>query len=271
DMFYNGCAFAASLFGCRPQFCMRAKEKQPSRDRQVLSAQLRESDRVYASLREMAIRFKLKPGERMTELDIAERFSVSRTPVREALNRLVNEGFLVPDGARGFAVRELDPKQCFDLYELRLSLESTAVRLAVERASDEQLAQLSTMAKRANREPADCGVERIVELDEEFHEQIAALSGNAQLAETLRSVNARIRFVRLIDMEDRPRSRSLGDHVTVARALEARDAETAIKAIEEHVTRKLQDMVQVVRRGIARIYVEDFDRQSGNSTHHAAR
>lgn len=245
---------------------MPAREKQPIRAHPGHPVPVRESDRVYANLREMAIRFKLKPGERLTELDIAERFSVSRTPVREALNRLVNEGFLVADGARGFAVRELDPKQCFDLYELRLALESTAVRLAVERATDEELALLSKMAKRANREPADCTVERIVELDEQFHEQIAVLSGNAQLAETLRAVNARIRFVRLIDMEDRPRSRSLGDHITVARALEARDAETAIKAIQQHVTRKMQDMVQVVRRGIARIYVEDFDRQSAVST-----
>jgi DNA-binding GntR family transcriptional regulator len=123
------------------------------------------------------------------------------------------------------------------------------------------------MAKRANREPADCTVERIVELDEQFHEQIARLSGNAQLTEALKSVNARIRFVRLIDMEGRPRSRSLGDHVSVARALEARDADSAIAGIQQHVSRKLQDMVQVVRRGIARIYVADFDRQASVSTH----
>ena len=230
---------------------------------------IRESDRVYSSLREMAITFKLKPGERLTELDIAERFSVSRTPVREALNRLVNEGFLIADG-RGFSLRDLDPKECFDLYELRLALESTAVRLAVQRATDEELSLLSKMARRANREPAGCSVERIVELDEEFHEEMARLSGNAQLTETLKNVNARIRFVRLIDMDGRPRSRSLGDHVTVARALEARDAEGAIQAIQEHVSRKLQDMVQVVRRGIARIYVADFDRQASDvqSTRH---
>ena len=71
---------------------------------------------------------------------------------------------------------------------------------------------------------------------------------------------ARIRFVRLIDMEGRPRSRSLGDHVTVARALQARDPEAAIEALRQHITRKMQDIVDVVRRGIARIYVNDFDR-----------
>jgi DNA-binding GntR family transcriptional regulator len=222
---------------------------------------VRESDRVYANLRDMAITFKFKPGKHLTEVDIAKRFSVSRTPVREALNRLVNEGFLVAHG-RGFAVRDLNPKECFDLYELRLALECTAVRLAVQRATDGELAQLSKLAKRANREPGDITVERVVELDEQFHEEIARLSGNAQLTDALRAVNARIRFIRLIDMEGRSRSRSLGDHVTVARALEARDAEGAIQEIQNHVSRKLQDMVNVVRRGIARIYVSDFDRQS---------
>ena len=93
---------------------------------------VRESDRVYANLRDMAITFKFKPGEHLTEVDIAKRFSVSRTPVREALNRLVNEAFLVAHG-RGFAVRDLNPKECFDLYELRLALECTAVRLAAQR------------------------------------------------------------------------------------------------------------------------------------------
>jgi DNA-binding GntR family transcriptional regulator len=223
--------------------------------------EIRESDRVYTGLRSMAIRFELKPGERVTELDIAERFSVSRTPVREALNRLVKDGFLVADGNRRFAVRSLDPKESFDLYELRLALESTAVRLAVERASDKEMEALVKMARKFHREPADITVERVVELDEQFHEQIAALSGNSQLLETLRSINARIRFVRLIDMENKPRSRSLGDHVAVAVALQARKPEAAIAGLREHITHKMQDIVDVIRRGIAKIYVDDFDRQ----------
>lgn len=233
-----------------------------TRPRTRTGGDLRESDRVYATLREMAIQFRLKPGERLTEVDLAQKFSVSRTPIREALSRLEREGFLLAEGTRGFAVRNLDPKECFDLYELRLALESTAIRLAVDRATDEELAELSRTARKARREPANSPVDRIVELDEQFHEQIAALSRNVPLTEALRSVNARIRFIRLIDMEDRPRSSSLGDHVVVARALEARDAEAAIQAIQRHVSRKLQDMVQVVRKGIARIYTADLDQHT---------
>lgn len=210
----------------------------------------------------MAIRFEIKPGERLTEVEIAERFSVSRTPVREALNRLVKDSFLVIDGSRGFAVRRLDPKECFDLYELRLALESMAIRLAVQRASDDDLTALSKMVRRSNRVPASSTVERIVELDEEFHEQLAALSGNAELYATLRSLNARIRFVRLVDLENKPRSQSLGQHLAVVQAMEARDGDAAIKGIERHISHRMQDIVEVVRRGITKIYTADLDRHA---------
>ena len=218
----------------------------------------------------MAIQFKLSPGRKISETEVATTFSVSRTPVREALNRLVKEGFLVvDDGSRRFTVRRLDPKECFDLYELRLSLEATSVRLAVERASDEDLASLLEMANRFNLEPENCTTQRIVELDEIFHERIALLSGNLQLLESIRLINARIRFVRLVDLEQRPRSRSLGDHVVVAQALQSRDTQAAINALEEHISRKMPDIVEVVRRCIAKIFVDEFDRSTESPVNRA--
>jgi len=209
----------------------------------------------------MVIRFQPHPGQRLTETDVAARFCVSRTPVREVLNRLAKEGLILVDNRGRFAVRSLDAKECFDLYELRLSLELTSIRLAGERASDAERASLLELARAAALEE-DCTVERIVELDEHFHEQITVLSGNTQLLETIRSINARIRFVRLIDLEERPRSRSLGDHVVVARALATRDVQEASDTLKEHITRKMPDIVDVVRRAIARIYVDQFDKRA---------
>lgn len=220
----------------------------------------RQSDRIYNSLRDMAIRFQLGPGRRLTEVEIASWFTVSRTPVREALNRLVKEGFLIADGeSRGFSVRKLEPKEFFDMYEFRLSLEVTSVRLAVERASEEQLTELAATARRFNAEPADCAIERIVELDELFHEQIALLSGNRELLAAIRQLNARIRYFRLVDNEQRPRSRSLGDHIVVAEALAERDASAAIQALETHVSRKMPEIVEVLRRCVAKISADHFD------------
>ena len=107
------------------------------------------SERAYEQLKAMAVTYQLRPGERLAELDLAKRLKVSRTPIREALNRLVTEGFLTFTPNRGFQCRPLDAKEIFDLYEVRRSLESTAARLAVERASDDELADLERFIERS--------------------------------------------------------------------------------------------------------------------------
>ena len=225
-----------------------------------VSSRIRAVDRVYHGLRDMAIRFEIKPGQRLTEVEIAERWGVSRTPVREALNRLVKEGFVVAEGG-GFAVRPLDPRECYDLYELRLALESAAARLASERATDAELAALVKFVQRSMRAP-HTAADTIVDLDEQFHERLAALSRNGQLLDSLRSLNARIRFVRLIDLKHKPRSRSLGEHIAIVRSVQDRHPADAIKALEDHISRRMEDIVDIIRQGIASIYVADFDRNT---------
>lgn len=227
-----------------------------------LDSSPRESDRIYTLLRAMAIRFEPSPGKRLTETDIAARFGVSRTPVREALNRLAKEGLLIVDEHKHFVVRSLDAKECFDLYELRMVLEGASLRLAAERASDQELNALLEMAQRFNKAPASCTTERVVEMDEQFHERIALLSRNSELLQSIRSINARIHFIRLVDLEKRPRSRSLGDHVIVAKALKARNLQGALDSLQDHISRKMPDIVEVVRAAVARVYVDQFDRHS---------
>src|SRR5580698_6564125 len=96
-------------------------------------------DRVHRELRGMAMTFRFLPGERLNEAILAKELGVSRTPLREALNRLSTEGFLTFSANNGFFRKPLDVKEIFDLYEFRMYLELSAVKLAVERATDEQL------------------------------------------------------------------------------------------------------------------------------------
>src|SRR3984957_9394858 len=86
-------------------------------------------DRAYEQLKEAAINFGFKPGERLNEIDLAKRIGISRTPLREALHRLNTEGFLKFIPGKGFFCRDLDPKEIFDLYELRKVIELGALRL----------------------------------------------------------------------------------------------------------------------------------------------
>ena len=101
------------------------------------------AESLYLAVKDMAILFKFKPGERINEVDLARRLGASRTPLREALNRLVAEGFLVFRQDRGFFCRELKPREMLELYQFRAVLEAAAVRLACEQATEEEVADLA--------------------------------------------------------------------------------------------------------------------------------
>jgi DNA-binding GntR family transcriptional regulator len=135
--------------------------------------------RVYDKVKAMAISFELRPGERLNELEIAREIGVSRTPLREALNRLASDRLLDFSPKQGFFRRALSVKEISDLSDLRAEIERGAVRLAIQRASDRGIERLAAYLVEPGQADAMSG-DRILELDERFHEGLAALSGNAE-------------------------------------------------------------------------------------------
>ena len=115
----------------------------------------RSADRLHERLKAMVAAYHLRPGERINEVELARRFGVSRTPLREALNRLASEGFLLATANRGYHVRPLDAAQVLRLYEYRAVLEAGALRLSAERATPEALGALRDFARRSRDEPED--------------------------------------------------------------------------------------------------------------------
>ena len=213
--------------------------------------------RIEDAVRRMAIAYEFLPGERINEGALARQLGASRTPVREALNRLLTDGLIQFRPGQGFFCRTLDAKEIFDLYELRLILETSAVRLACERASDEALAAVVADYSAHGAKAAGKSIEALVEDDERFHLAVAALSGNGELAKRLGKINERIRFARWIDMDDRlPYTR--GEHEALVAALSRRDAEACVEVLSAHIGKRLDQIVSVVRRGISRLYVPDI-------------
>ncbi|WGF88086.1 GntR family transcriptional regulator [Marinivivus vitaminiproducens] len=213
------------------------------------------ADRVYDELRTMAITFDLRPGERIGEVELAERFGVSRTPVRQALHRLAEEGLLTYTANRGFASRPLDPKEVFDLYETRLAIESAIIGLVVERAAEADLISLQTFLDRSRAVSEQSPTEDLVTLDERFHTQLASLSGNGEMAQILGNINARIRFVRWIDMGNR-RCVTQRQHQDLVDAITARDANRGQAVIRAHIGLRMDQIIAAIREGYARIYVD---------------
>lgn len=210
-------------------------------------------DRLTARLRHMAADFQIKPEERIVEGEMAARLSVSRTPLREALNRLVSEGYLTNTGGRGFFCRALTPERILDLYEARTALECEALRLAVKRASDPDIAALC-----AQLEEPGATADRLalLQMDEAFHIALARLSGNAELERLLSNINGRIRYVRMIGLNAGGGvSAQLSAHRSILQAVQARDVEAAVASLRAHIELRKEDATQAVRDAFSEIYV----------------
>jgi DNA-binding GntR family transcriptional regulator len=209
---------------------------------------------VFEALRKMAISYEMKPGERLNELDLAEKLGVSRTPIREGLKRLAAEGLLM-ESSRGYVRRPLDIQEMLNLYEARVAIERECFRLAFERATGEELREISEYLKTSMQVPADTNVEQLVELDEGFHLRIAAMAKNTELRRILVSLNERIRFIRWIDMENVGRDSTQKEHWDIVNALIERDMERGMARIASHISQRREQIVEKITKGLARIYI----------------
>jgi DNA-binding GntR family transcriptional regulator len=209
---------------------------------------------VFVALRKMAISYQMKPGERLNELDLAEQFGVSRTPIREALTRLASEGLLI-ESSRGYVRKPLEIQEMADLYEARMAVERECLRLAFERASPDELQEISDYLKSSMDVPASASTETLVELDEGFHLRIAAMAKNTELKRMLISLNERLRFVRWIDMENVGRDSTQQEHLKIVEALVARDVDRAQDILNSHISMRRERIVETITKGLAKIYL----------------
>ncbi|MCC2113122.1 MAG: GntR family transcriptional regulator [Hyphomicrobiales bacterium] len=214
------------------------------------------AERLYEAVRDMAIAFDLKPGERIVEGALAEQLGASRTPLREALNRLVAENYVVFRPGVGFFCRDLDPKEIFDLYELRLILEAAAADLACARADDAEIADVIARHQSWITGYAASTTQELVANDEAFHEDIASLSGNRELVLRLRNINGRIRFVRWIDA-DAHLATTRGEHGKLLEALKRRDKEACRNTLFNHIAKRQDQVMDAVRACLSRIYMPE--------------
>jgi len=216
-------------------------------------AQLSSSE-IYERVRRMAQTFTFRPGERVNEIELARELDVSRTPLREVLNQLLVEGFLRREANKGFVCRALDPAQIYALYEFRRELEKSIARLACQRAGDDDIAALEAFTLDSKDVPEDEDSSRLLHLDETFHLRLAGMTQNAEFMRALENVNARIHYVRWIDMQSGRRKYTQGEHLKIVDALKRRDAETLVSMVDAHISRRMDQIVDTVKRSYAEIY-----------------
>ena len=194
----------------------------------------------------MIMDFDLFPGTRVTETEIADSFDVSRTPVREALQRLELEGLLTIRPKQGCFVRPVDIETISEYYEVRVALEAAAIELACENMSEEQIDELLVFWN-----PKNCTMhfdypEQIREVEEAFHVAIAEGSGNPVLANYIKDVNDHIRIIRRLGFPDEQSIReTYEEHYDLCKLLKNRDAKRAKQNMITHI-RKSQGIARSV-------------------------
>jgi DNA-binding GntR family transcriptional regulator len=200
---------------------------------------------LYSKLRRAIVHGELRPNQRLIELELAERLHVSRTPVREALQRLAVDQ-LVASHRRGWIVREHTRDEIQEIYECRSALEGYAARLAAERVSEAELVELEglvhgTLAE--TRPPR----EWMVEANDAFHDGVIAGARNSSLAdlcERSRLYYFNNRIAELYTKEEAAQSRS--EHVSLLDAIRNRDAEKAEREARAHVATALRVLMQKI-------------------------
>ncbi|WP_417679611.1 GntR family transcriptional regulator [Pseudodonghicola sp.] len=175
-----------------------------------------------------------RPGDRLVESELAERFGMSRTPIREALQRLETQSLLERDG-RSLIVASLDHNQMAELYVVRRELEGLAARLAAQHATDEEIRVLREMVREDDKLVGDPTA--LARANRRFHEQIHLASHNRYLVQQLDLVHRTMALMATTSLAAEGRGEiAQNEHAGIVAAIEARDAEAAEKALKEHIS-----------------------------------
>ena len=195
-----------------------------------------ERERIFGLIRRDILACDLMPGSELREAELARRYGVSKTPVRDAMQRLESEGLIQTEPRRGHRVRPISMQDAEDLIEVRSILESAAVAKVATVASEEELKGLDAL-----RRPEADGVDAFAEYNRRFHVCLADLSRNRRLAEETKRMMEFYDRLALVSLASLSRTVGLegplADHCAIIDALQARNGRLAARLVRQHVAR----------------------------------
>jgi len=209
-------------------------------------------EQTYSALRSAILSGEISVDERLIESQLAQRFQVSRTPVREAIRRLQQENLLASDGDGALYITKLSLHDAIKLYDCRIALEQLSVVGACENATTEQLkaieqtlVQAESLAQQGHKQLQD----KLLDLNFDFHRLIAQSSDNPWLVPLLDRLSNHTRLLRTQTLQTEPDITNIhSEHRQVYEAIAHRDAPAAVKYITHHLTASQQRIVEIFER-----------------------
>lgn len=193
-------------------------------------------DVVFNTLRQAILKGELAPGERLMEIQLAERLGVSRTPVREAIRKLELEGLVTMVPRKGAEVAGITEKGMKDVLEVRKALEGLAVELACQKIEEEQLQHLEEHLVKFEKAINSGDLTHIAEMDVDFHDTIYSTTDNEKLVQMLYNLREQMYRYRVEYIKDKEtRTTLLKEHREIVDTLKSRDANAAKEVIKRHI------------------------------------
>lgn len=207
------------------------------------------AEQIADSLEQAIFQGEYEDGNRLDEIKLAEHFNVSRTPIREALQRLVMSGMAQQVPRRGVFVRQPGPVDLLEMFETMAELEAACARLSAIRMSEEALERLAQANERCNIAVEQDDVASYYSENEKFHQEIYLGATNSYLRNEALRLQSRLKPYRRVQLRFRGRmSQSLAEHTAIVNALTNGDSDEAARLLRAHVAVQSEKFQQLMAR-----------------------
>lgn len=205
-------------------------------------------DVVFRALREAILKGDIKPGERLMELQLAQKLGVSRTPIREAIRMLEQEGLAVTTPRKGAEVAKMTEKDMEDVLAIREALEQLAAELACDVADEQKIILLEEERDRFERMIRSGEIKKIAESDMRFHELLYEASGNPKLVGMLSNLREQMYRYRVEYLkDDRNYPNLIAEHKAIVEGLRQRDKKKVHEAMARHMENQTLGVKKMIR------------------------
>ncbi len=200
-------------------------------------------EKVFYQLRDEIISGKIVEGEKLVEVQLAKKLSVSRTPVREALRRLEKEGFIKVTPHIGAFIKVVTEKDIEEYLEVREALETKAIQLACIKQNKEYISKLESTQKKMRKIVDDNKVEKMAQLDEKFHEYIFLATENDLLYKTFNNIRDQMYRYRVLYLKNETNHKKiLEEHEIILDSIKNENIDDGIKYINKHIKNQKEKM-----------------------------
>lgn len=205
-------------------------------------------DIVFKTLRNAIITGELEPGERLMEIQLAEKMGVSRTPVREAIRKLELEGLIVMIPRKGAHVADFTEKDIQDVLEIRAALEALATRLACDRLDERDFLKLQLAVTEYSYAAKKQDVNEMIKQDVEFHDIICQATGNDKLVQMFTNLKEQVERYRIAYLKNTTENAKVEtEHLEILEALKNHDAQKASDLAISHIQTQCSEIVDYLK------------------------